>query len=201
MSQCWKNKKLVFCEVMALALQITGAWKGRFQWGLQPLHIEPEQLKSPDCAGAVVNIQAKHHWVAVRYFENELWLLDSQKEPELLSPAQYRLYIKRHRDAFPVFRVKDGEEDETCSTAVGADTLATDTLASTVDGSLAIDTPLLPCSGGDVAIKRRSTGEGDAAMLDLTAQDDCVVAALAVARHWPDDAQEMIFAACSPFHV
>ena len=143
-----------------------------------------------------MSIQAKHHWVAVRHFENELWLLDSQKEPELLSPAQYRLYIKRHRDAFPVFRVKDGEEDETCSTAVGADTLATDTLASTVDGSLAIDTPLLPLSEGNVAIKRRRTGEGDVTMLDLAGQDDCLAPALAVAQQISaDDAQEMIFAA------
>ena len=105
-----------------------------------------------------MNIQAKHHWVAVRYFENELWRLDSQKEPELLRPVEYRLFIKRHRDAYPIFRVKDSGEDETCSTAIGTNTLAIDTLASAADGSSAANTPLLPCSDGDVTTKRRRTG-------------------------------------------
>ncbi len=92
-----------------------------------------------------------------------------------------------------------GEEDEICLTAVATDTLATDTLASTSDGSLAVDTPskrLLPCSDGEVATKRRRTSEGDAAMLALTAQDDCLAPALAVAQQISaDDAQEMIFTA------
>ena len=159
-------------EVMALALQVTGAWKGRFRWGLEPLHINPAQLESLECVGAVINLRVKSHWVAVRYFEGEYWLLDSQKEPERLSPVHYRLYVKRHRDAYPVYRVQDNDNKdallgpETCSTAVGPDTLgaASDTLASAgmggsaSCGSMAIDTPpptqqsttqLSPRAGGD----------------------------------------------------
>ena len=74
--------------------------------------------------------------------------------------------------------------------------MATATLASKVDGSLAIDTPLLPLSEGNVAIKRRRTGEGDVTMFDLAGQDDCLAPALAVAQQISaDDAQEMTFAA------
>ena len=55
-----------------------------------------------------------------------------------MSPLEYRFYVKRHRDAYPISRVQaDGDEAmgtaaETCSTAVGPDgTLGTitDTLA------------------------------------------------------------------------
>ena len=216
-------------EAMALALQITKERKGRFRWGLEPLHVNPARLESPDCAGAVVNLRAKRHWVAIRYFENEFWLLDSQKEPELLSPALYQLYVRRHRDAYPVFRAKGDDADdaflgpETCSTAVGPDTLATDTAGSagtSVGGSMAVDTPpptqpssqLSPRAGGeqgasaDVAAsdateaKRRRRGEGDettGTMLDLTGHD-CLAPALAVAQISADDAQDMIWTVRRP---
>jgi hypothetical protein len=93
-------------EVMAEALQSTVGWKCTLRWGLQPLHVDPTVLQAEHVVGAVVNLREKQHWVAIRYWEAEYWLLDSQVEPTKLSPLEYRLYIKRHRDAYPIFRVQ-----------------------------------------------------------------------------------------------
>jgi hypothetical protein len=127
-------------EVLAKALQITGCWKGTVRWGLRPLHVDPSVLQAENVAGAVVNLRTKQHWVAIRYWEEEFWLLDSQEEPKRLSPLEYRFYVKRNRDAYPISRVQADDDEamgtaaETCSTAVGGadDTLGTvaDTLAS-----------------------------------------------------------------------
>ena len=54
-------------EVMCKSLQITGDWKGRFEWGLQPLHVDPAILQGEDVVGAVVNLRIEKHWVALRY--------------------------------------------------------------------------------------------------------------------------------------
>jgi hypothetical protein len=213
-------------EVLARALQITGDWKGRFQWGLEPLHVNPAQLESADVVGAVVNLRAERHWVAIHNFENELWLLDSQKAPELLSPVQYKLYVRRHRDAYPIYRAKNsGEEEEpigpdTCSTTVGLDTLGsvTDTPASAATaGSSAggsTDTPPAtqpsgsqhspraagaeqPAEQGEP--KRRRQGDvDDVAEPGCSGRDYCLAPALAVAQISADDAQEMIYSA--PLH-
>ena len=147
--------------------------------------------------------------MAWRYFEDAHWLLDSQNEPEFLSPGQYRLYAKKHRDAYPIFRVKgeDGGDSllgpETCSTAVGTDTLAS-------AGSSAPDTPpptkpgsqlsprvhgeeVLPADAGEVAKRRRLDVDYDVTVLDLTYHDECVAPTLAVAQQiGADDAQQMI---------
>jgi hypothetical protein len=213
-------------EVLARALQITGDWKGRFLWGLEPLHVSPAQLESADVVGAVVNLRAERHWVAIRNFESELWLLDSQKAPELLSPVQYKLYVRRHRDAYPIYRAKNSGEEEplgpdTCSTAVGLDTLGsvTGTLASaatagsSAGGSTAIDTPPATqpsgsqysprAAGADQPAKqgepkRRRQGDDDVAEPGCSGRDwHCP--ALAVAQQISaDDAQEMIYSAPLP---
>ena len=210
-------------EVLARGLQITGDWSLR--WGLEPLHVNPTQLESADVVGAVVNLRAERHWVAIRNFESELWLLDSLKAPELLSPVQYKLFVRRHRDAYPIYRVKGGGEDligpETCSTAVGLDTLGsvTDTLASaatagsSAGGSTAVDTPPptqpsgsqhspraagaeQPAEQGEP--KRRRQGDvDDVAEPGCSGRDHCLAPALAVAQISADDAQEMIYSAPS----
>ena len=132
-------------EVMAKALQSTVAWKCALRWGLQPLHVDPTVLQAEHVVGAVVNLRAKQHWVAIRYWEAEYWLLDSQVEPARLSPLEYRFYIKRHRDAYPILRAQRDDDTsmrvaaDTCSTAVDSnDTFATtftDTVASAGAGN------------------------------------------------------------------
>jgi len=177
-------------EVMARALLMTGAWKGRFRWGMEPLHVNPAVLQSEDVAGAVVNLRAKKHWVALRYWENEFWLLDSQEEPKLLTPLEYRFYVKRHRDAYPILRFPEDDDApmaaaaDTCSTAVGPDdtlgTTFTDTVASVAtagissgDGGSMVMSPSgthRACSqhslrAGNGAEQTPCQGKGDDAMM------------------------------------
>ena len=68
---------------------------------LTPLHVNPSTLRG--CIGAVVNIRNRH-WVALRYDAGVTWLLDSQEHgPQTLSEAEYKAFIRRHKNAFPLF--------------------------------------------------------------------------------------------------
>ena len=170
-------------EVMARSLLMTGDWKGRFEWGLQPLHVDPTVLQSDDVAGAVVNLRVEKHWVALRFFEEEFWLLDSLREPKLLTPLEYRFYVRRHRDAYPIYRVQKDEAmvaADTCSTGVGLDALPTLTAAGggSASGSMAVDTPpptqpslTQHSPRGDSKYDSDTTNEDDD---DSTMIDECV---------------------------
>jgi hypothetical protein len=285
-------------EVMATALLITGVWRGAFQWVMQPLHVDPAVLQAENVAGAVVHLRVKQRWVAMRYWEEEFWLLDSQEEPQRLSPLEYRSYVKRHRDAFPIIRAQGGDDTSiraaaaTCSIEGGRDDTfgaITDTMVSATtagdssgEGDMvtpSADTPPVPstaqrtCSqhsleagdGGDgvdqapcqghgddlamsdcmevdpmdttdaidrtppvLAIAEQISaddaqaliceahheravviaagaermqqadaeqlGDGDTAMLDFQVEIDTTPSVLAIAEHWPEDAQQIFYA-------
>ena len=51
--------------------------------------------------GAIVNIDDAH-WVAIKTFGGEIWLLDSLKAPERLSYNEYISYVNKHRAAYPI---------------------------------------------------------------------------------------------------
>ena len=57
-------------------------------------------------AGVIVN-KNQTHWVAFRYHNNRIWLLDSQRRPELYTEPAYILYLRTYRHAFAV--VNEGD--------------------------------------------------------------------------------------------
>ena len=65
--------------------------------------MNPKILRDDEnCVGAVVNIRNRH-WVALRSIDKQVWLLDSQEPlPIQLSDAEYKGFIRRHRNAFPI---------------------------------------------------------------------------------------------------
>ena len=90
-------------EVMSQAVNTTSMRNsGRIEYviSLEPLHVNPAIIRG--CVGAVVNIRNRH-WVALRY-DDGVWLLDSQEHvPQSMSDAEYKAFIRRHRNAFPLF--------------------------------------------------------------------------------------------------
>jgi len=76
---------------------------GRIEYTLsrEPLRITPNIIHR--CVGAIVNIRNRH-WVAVRFINRVLWLLDSQEYvPQIISDAEYKAFVRKHEHAFPVF--------------------------------------------------------------------------------------------------
>jgi len=90
-------------EVMAQAVTTTSLTKhNRVEYAmtLEPLHVNPTTLQTS--IGAVVNI-GNVHWVALRWFEGQVWLLDSREPPpKALSWDEYLSFIRRYRDAYPI---------------------------------------------------------------------------------------------------
>ena len=92
-------------EVLCHAVQTTSMRKAdrlEYEMKLEPLHTNPAWIR--ECIGAVVNIE-DIHWVALRYDGEAIWLFDSQEsEPQALTSKEYEEYIKRWRNAFPIFK-------------------------------------------------------------------------------------------------
>jgi len=88
-------------EVMAKAVTSTCMQKhGRVDhiMNLEPLSVNPAALLN--CLGAVVNIQ-NAHWVALRWFGEQVWLLDSQQpQPVSLTWREYLDFVRAHKDAY-----------------------------------------------------------------------------------------------------
>ena len=57
------------------------------------------RIYDPSVHGIIVN-KTQTHWTAIRYVDEKIWLLDSQKEPEVLSWDAYVTYIKKYHNAF-----------------------------------------------------------------------------------------------------
>ena len=91
-------------EVMSKAVDTTSMRQaGRIEYKiiLEPLHVNPSTLRG--CVGAVVNIRNRH-WVALRCDTGVTWLLDSQEHgPQVLSEAEYKAFIRKHKNTFPIF--------------------------------------------------------------------------------------------------
>ena len=91
-------------EVLGRAVDTTSmrhAGRVEYKMSLEPLKVSPSILRG--CVGAVVNV-CNRHWVALRYDAGVTWLLDSQEHgPQILSEAEYKAFICRHKNAFPLF--------------------------------------------------------------------------------------------------
>ena len=59
------------------------------------------RIFSPNVLGVVVNI-ANTHWVAYRFINEQIWFLDSEKVPVRQSFAQYRAFLRKHRNKFAI---------------------------------------------------------------------------------------------------
>ena len=76
------------------------AGKVEYKLGLEPLHKNPDRIYSPSVIGAIVNKQ-NVHWVAIRFIEGKLFLLDSQRgRPIMMSERDYRYFVKKHEYAY-----------------------------------------------------------------------------------------------------
>ena len=83
-------------EVLAKAVTTTRLRKyGRVAQtiSLAPLHTNPSALKVS--LGAVVNVADRYHWVALRWLDNSVWLLDSlAPSPVMLSWQDYVDFVR-----------------------------------------------------------------------------------------------------------
>ena len=75
----------------------------------------PIQSHSPDSVariyahrttGVIVNLN-QAHWVAFRYYNNHIWLLDSLRRPVQYTLAGFTMYLRTYRHAFAV--VNEGD--------------------------------------------------------------------------------------------
>ena len=89
-------------EVLAQAVtQVSMAKRDRVDYvlSLEPLCVNPSAIRSS--VGAIVNIDNKH-WVAVRWVQGSVWMLDSQDEPRQLSWNAYVYFVRLNRSAFRI---------------------------------------------------------------------------------------------------
>ena len=98
-------------EVLATAIRSTSMHKierVEYQLGLQLLHVNPDRIYSSLVEGGVVNLKDKRHWVAVRFINGKLFLLDSQRgRPIVMSERGYRTFVKKNVGGFCIERAQD----------------------------------------------------------------------------------------------
>ena len=89
-------------EVLAQAVtQTSMAKRDRVDYvlSLEPLCVNPSAIRSS--VGVIVNIDNKH-WVALRWLQGAVWLLDSQDEPRKLTWNGYVHFVRLSRNAFRI---------------------------------------------------------------------------------------------------
>eukprot|EP00973_Karenia_brevis_P080100 11113928-Karenia_brevis.AAC.1 len=89
-------------EVMAKALVTTSLERYErveYMLLLEPLHISPGMLKTS--VGAVANID-NVHWVALRWLDEHVWLLDSMECPKQLSWHEYLVFVKTYKNTYRI---------------------------------------------------------------------------------------------------
>ena len=89
-------------EVLAQAVtQISMVKRDRVDYvlSLEPLCVNPPAIRSS--AGAIVNVDNKH-WVALRWVQGSVWLLDSMDEPRQLTWNGYVYFVRLNRNAFRI---------------------------------------------------------------------------------------------------
>ena len=140
-------------EVMCHAMNTTSmrvADKVEYTLSLEPLHVNPKILRDDEnCVGAVVNIRNRH-WVALRSIDKQVWLLDSQEpHPIRLTDAEYKGFISRHRNAFPIRCVLEQLPRKITTTSQSTETsqehrqFGVDGLASNATSSSSNDSPVM----------------------------------------------------------
>ena len=99
----WYSSEVMSHAVNSTSMRRSGAIE--YALSLEPLHMNPGVLCGS--VGAVVNI-SNRHWCAIRQIGNQIWFLDSQEpRPLPMTDAEYRAFIMRHRNAFPLRAVSN----------------------------------------------------------------------------------------------
>ena len=62
-------------------------------------HASLRRIYDLNVHGIIVN-QTQTHWTAIRYVNHNIWLLDSLKEPTMLTWEAYTAYIAQYHNAF-----------------------------------------------------------------------------------------------------
>ena len=89
-------------EALCMAIpQVSMATAGRVEYtlSLEPLCVHAAALRT--AVGAVANVEGRH-WVALRWVDDAVWLLDSMDQPRELSWSAYLHFVRRHRDSFRI---------------------------------------------------------------------------------------------------
>ena len=60
-----------------------------------------QRIYSDTVLGIVVNVD-NAHWVAFRRIDDQIWFLDSEKEPVKQTFAQYKAFVRKHRNKFAI---------------------------------------------------------------------------------------------------
>ena len=122
---------------------------------LKPLHAEPEKLHA--AIGALVNL-GNRHWAALRSVAGQIWYLDSlEQHPSKMTFDQYRIFVNRHKGAFPI-RSADNMRIETqpsASSATGDSPLLP--LASQASQEVFADSPATLDNSGAVPMFAEET--------------------------------------------
>ena len=86
---------------MQAVTQVSMAKRDRVEFVvvLEPLCVHGATIRT--AVGAIVNIEGRH-WVALRWLQGSVWLLDSMDEPRQLTWTAYRHFIRLHRAAFRI---------------------------------------------------------------------------------------------------
>ena len=137
-------------EVMAKAVETTPMHKNNrveYVVKLQPLHVNPDRIYSSSVVGAFVNVE-NWHWVALRYVEGKLYLLDSLRgRPIAMSEREYRVYVKKHPHSYCIERAQD--------MSLSASSASTEHLAPGTSASPLL--PFLADSSGEAASANAET--------------------------------------------
>ena len=76
---------------------------------IQPTRRDAQRIYNENVLGVVVNLN-QTHWVAFKYVDNTIWLLNSETAPTPYTFPQYLAYIKRYRHAFALENPNDDEQ-------------------------------------------------------------------------------------------
>ena len=88
-------------QVMGTALRHTAV----FALSEQPLRESPDIIYNQAVVGAVVNLN-NQHWVAIKFRDGALWLLDSGNQGAVYySYPMYLAYVQEHRHSYPIYRI------------------------------------------------------------------------------------------------
>jgi len=98
----WYSSEVMACAATSTSLRRAG--RVEYVMNLEPLHVNPERLRS--AIGAVVNVGGSH-WVAVRSIEGQVWRLDSLAgAPHPLSVGEFKSFVSKHL-SFAIEQARD----------------------------------------------------------------------------------------------
>ena len=100
----WYSTEVLAQAVTTRSLSVAGHVEYALNW--EPLRFNARALQTS--VGAIVNVD-NMHWVALKWVDNHVWLLDEQEpRPIAMSWQSYVFFIHRHRDAYRIEVASEG---------------------------------------------------------------------------------------------